>query len=125
MHHQQYIFTLKRKKLTDKLESKFGSVPLRSYDSYIFSSISSFWNNAQLNEKRMFQVDDLTWNDLDMDDVFKQINNTCSSVGEEYLYASLRNQSYNKTKLNRLEETVDFLGKHKDIRVITPGKPGA
>ena len=35
-------------------------------------------------------IDDITWNDLGMDEVFKCINNTNSSVGQEYLYKMLR-----------------------------------
>ena len=34
-------------------------------------------------------IDDITWNDLGMDEVFKCINNTNSSVGQEYLYKML------------------------------------
>ncbi|GGB06917.1 DNA mismatch repair protein MutS [Macrococcus hajekii] len=36
-------------------------------------------------------IDDITWNDLNMDTVFRQINYNFTTVGEEYLYAALRN----------------------------------
>ncbi len=35
-------------------------------------------------------VDDITWNDLDMDELFMRIDNTCSQNGGEYLYDMLR-----------------------------------
>ena len=35
-------------------------------------------------------VDDITWNDLDMDALFRIIDNTCSQNGGEYLYDMLR-----------------------------------
>ena len=41
-------------------------------------------------------VDDITWNDLNMDEIFKSINFTESSVGEEYLYFLLRNMDCEK-----------------------------
>ncbi|WP_242831955.1 hypothetical protein [Butyrivibrio sp. VCD2006] len=34
-------------------------------------------------------IDDITWNDLDMDDVFFRINNTKSFIGEQVLYHRL------------------------------------
>lgn len=37
-----------------------------------------------------FIIDDITWNDLNLDAVFGQINTTLTSVGEEYLYSSMR-----------------------------------
>ena len=37
-----------------------------------------------------FQIDDITWNDLDMDLLFQSMDTTCSSPGEEYLYRLLR-----------------------------------
>ncbi len=36
------------------------------------------------------QIDDITWNDLDMDDIFRRIDSTLSAAGEEYLYYALR-----------------------------------
>ncbi len=35
-------------------------------------------------------VDDITWNDLELDTVFRYMNRTQSNVGEELLYAALR-----------------------------------
>ena len=35
-------------------------------------------------------IDDITWNDLGMDDIFRMMNNTNSSAGQEYLYRMLR-----------------------------------
>ncbi len=40
--------------------------------------------------RRDFQIDDITWNDLDMDHVFLRIDRTSSAAGEEYLYYLLR-----------------------------------
>ena len=34
-------------------------------------------------------IDEITWNDLDMDRLFHQMNHTCCAMGEEYLYSML------------------------------------
>ncbi len=42
------------------------------------------------NHPSEYEVDDITWNDLDMDSVFMEANRTQSSAGEEYLYHLFR-----------------------------------
>ena len=37
-----------------------------------------------------FVIDDITWNDLSFDDIFRLINNSYSSVGDSVLYDMLR-----------------------------------
>ncbi len=52
-------------------------------------------------------IDDITWNDLGMDEVFKCINNTNSSVGQEYLYKMLREPVADAEKLHELDRLAD------------------
>ena len=52
--------------------------------------IASYWRCRSNVSPAPDSVDDITWNDLDMDAVFARLNGTESSVGEEILYAQLR-----------------------------------
>ncbi len=63
------------------------------------------------------QLDDITWNDLGMDEVFKRMNYTLSASGEEYLYYTLRTLRQETASLEHLEEMVRFFGEHPDERV--------
>lgn len=63
------------------------------------------------------QLDDITWNDLGMDDLFKRMNYTLSASGEEYLYYTLRTLKQDEDELLHLEDVVGFFGKHPDERV--------
>ncbi|MCH5338867.1 MAG: hypothetical protein J1E03_08805 [Acetatifactor sp.] len=63
------------------------------------------------------QIDDITWNDLGMDDIFKQMNYTLSASGEEYLYYTLRSLRQEDHTLEHLEEVVQYFGSHPDVRV--------
>lgn len=56
-------------------------------------SLQEALENSQKTEKKEAQIDDLTWNDLDMFSVFQMINLTFSSIGSENLYRRMR--SYN------------------------------
>lgn len=60
-------------------------------------------------------VDMITWNDLDMDDVFDRINTCQSSVGEEYLYALLHSGLGDSEKLFR--HCLELLGGNRELRI--------
>ncbi|MBQ9549397.1 MAG: hypothetical protein IJU87_01160 [Lachnospiraceae bacterium] len=49
-------------------------------------------------------IDDITWNDLEMDSFFKRFNNTCSQNGGEYFYDMLRRPLVLKEDLSKLRE---------------------
>lgn len=62
-------------------------------------------------------IDDITWNDLEMDDIFKLLNQTCTGIGEEYLYAALREPFYSEEKLKERSETIRWLDSHETERI--------
>ncbi|MHC0552487.1 hypothetical protein [Salinicoccus sp. CNSTN-B1] len=49
-----------------------------------FINFDHFYRNliADGNVSREFEVDDVTWHDLDMDSLFKEINHTFTTVGK-------------------------------------------
>lgn len=63
------------------------------------------------------QLDDITWNDLGLDDVFKRMNYTLSASGEEYLYYTLRTLRQNREELEHLEDVIEYFRKHPTERV--------
>lgn len=62
-------------------------------------------------------IDDITWNDLGMDEVFKCINNTNSSVGQEYLYKMLREPVADAEKLHELDRLADEFTPNEKERI--------
>ena len=69
-----------------KLLSAFGKRGNKEYPDGRYPQISKY---AQ-RHPAPFMIDDITWNDLDMDILFHSMDTTCSSAGEEYLYWLLR-----------------------------------
>ena len=59
-------------------------------------------------------VDEVTWEDLEMDDVFYRINHTASYVGEQVLYHRLHMTE--KEDWRRLEEKVSYFDGNKQER---------
>jgi len=68
-----------------KLRRMWGSVTDREYSSEELESISHY---ARRHQKDRFLIDDITWNDLSMDQIFVNMNTTVSSCGEDVLYRS-------------------------------------
>ena len=98
---------------TRKLYEDYGKRPEREYKAERFLRIDSYYRKHQ----REGQIDDITWNDLNMDEIFKQMNHTLSSTGEEYLYYTLRTPKQSNEELDHQEAIVNYFSEHADERV--------
>ncbi|MCR5743561.1 MAG: hypothetical protein K6F92_07590 [Lachnospiraceae bacterium] len=101
-------------RLMNSLKNSYGEVPQREYSFEEFSNISRYFEKGK---GRRFYIDDITWNDLDMDRVFKLINNTRSSAGEEYLYRMLREPEFDVEKLKEFDSLVEFMDANEEDRL--------
>lgn len=101
------------KKFVKNLYSDYGIQPQKSYEPERFESISHYFEK----HRKDFQIDDITWNDLNMDEVFKKMNYTLSAAGEEYLYYALRTPFLQKQDLERREKLIAYFQTHQDERV--------
>ncbi len=103
-----------RKKLLDLLTRIYGQEPKKKYKPDDMDHVTGFYRNHQED----FQIDDITWNDLGMDGIFKRINYCLSAAGEEYLYYMLRTPRQ-QDDFEALEKQVDFFqNNHEDRRKI-------
>lgn len=102
-----------KKRQTVKLRQRWGRVPQQEYTSEELKSISHY---AEIHQNGRFMIDDITWNDLDMERVFMLLNNTCSSCGEEYLYALLRLPEFQTKNLDERERLIEFFRHHQAER---------
>lgn len=69
-----------------KLAESFGKSGAKEYQDGRYAQIPGY----QKRHRQSFEVDDITWNDLDMDLLYHSMDTTCSAAGEEYLYWLLR-----------------------------------
>lgn len=107
-----YNYKKSEKQFVQKLYGEYGVLPQREYKPGWSDVISRYF----VKHKEGFYIDDITWNDLNMDEVFKKINYTYSAAGEEYLYYTLRKPCMEEKELLRREEIIDFFRKHPDER---------
>lgn len=102
------------KKLKQRLKKEWGQIPEEKYTYEKLESLKTFYNNIK-DEK--LDIDDITWNDLDMDELYMQMNNTRSSMGEEYLYAMLRKPCYSSEELLERDRLMQFFQEKEAERI--------
>lgn len=105
---------LATKSLYTRLKNKYGTINDTSYEYDEFEAISHYFKNT-VNESDYY-VDDITWNDLDMDSIYILINSCSSSVGREYLYKLLRTPVNKSDILSERERLINYLDSHEDER---------
>ena len=79
-----------KRKLIKKLKDAYGKEPVTTYFDGDMNWIRTTCDDRREEEPERFYVDDTTWNDLNMDAVYKRINACCSTAGEQRLYTMLR-----------------------------------
>lgn len=110
---EAYTARCRERKFVKELYADFGKLPHKEYTLERYAHMDSYFRRHRQDG----QIDDITWNDLNMDDIFKRINYAFSASGEEYLYYTLRNTGSSKEELEHLEETVAYFMEHQDERV--------
>lgn len=107
----------KRKAYAD-IEALFGTFGEYQFSEEKLNSIGSY-SDTKINE---LHIDEITWSDLSMQEVYRQIDNCGSCIGEEYLYSVLRNPVKDVDVLNERERIISvFLSDKKktnDLRYI-------
>lgn len=93
-----------------KLRNQKGKAPEKEYKIERFIRIPGYFEKHQEG----FQIDDITWNDLGMDDVFRRINYCVSSTGDEVLYHMLRTPAFEKEKLAHFEDIVTYFSEQEE-----------
>lgn len=100
--------------LKQKLREDWGKVPEEEYTDVKFKTLGAYYRSQADKTK---DVDDITWNDISMEEIFMLINNTGSAIGEEYLYALLHKLEFSEDKLKERERLMNFLSDNEDQRL--------
>lgn len=112
----QFIYFQKKNKaeLEKKLKGEWGRFSEKEYDGVAWERLTHYNRNHKTD---VCKIDEITWNDLDMDAVFRQMNSTHSSIGEEYLYDLLHTPVTEKKKLEERERLLTFFSAHEKERL--------
>lgn len=101
-----------------KLETEFGTLPSAEYTEDKMSAIAYYLKHRENNfSKNSVMVDDITWNDLDLNYMYYLLNATRSAMGEEYLWAILHELMLEDTLLEQREHVIRFFETHPEERL--------
>ncbi len=106
--------------LENRLRKGFGQKPSKQMTPERFAKVPAFYRRREGVGAPGEDLDDITWNDLDMDALYARIDSTLSAAGEEYLYALLRSPAAGEnaplsiplSEIRYFEEDA-----HQDIRI--------
>lgn len=102
-------------KLEKKLRDNYGKAFKREYDALEYDLISHYFKNKGTEESGV--IDDITWNDLDMDNFYMSMNYTLSQTGEEYLFDMLHRPSTDKGVLEERGRVIRFFDENPEVRI--------
>lgn len=69
-------------------------------------ALTAAYHESLPAEDRVDSLDDRSWQDLDLDEVFLTLDHAVSEPGRQYLYHLLRTPQYSRAPLERLERAV-------------------
>ncbi|MBE5891046.1 MAG: hypothetical protein E7282_08785 [Lachnospiraceae bacterium] len=117
-----------RKEIYSTINNSFGKNPLCESISYHrqnrMEDIARYHHAILESEKSdcISYVDESTWNDLEMDQIFSRINHTHSTIGEQMLYHQLHRLQISKKDEKSAKTFEDRLNTYKnnpDLRIGT------
>ncbi|MFT8314313.1 MAG: MutS family DNA mismatch repair protein [Clostridium sp.] len=79
-------------------------------------NIRSVFDYMSEEREDEFYLDDQTWSDLTMDEIYKQMDRTLSSPGEEILYKILRTPLFKEEDLKKRNEIINLFQEDKKFR---------
>ncbi|MBN2318540.1 MAG: hypothetical protein JXR49_05655 [Acidobacteria bacterium] len=106
-----------KRRLRERLIQSWGKKPEGKYEPGDLESIAGYFRNHKKANPEQFFIDDITWQDLDMDDLFIRLNGTETSAGEEVLYRLLRQPVFDPEVLSSRREWIELLRNNGEDRL--------
>lgn len=103
-----------KKRRESLLKKQWGRIPDTEYTYEKLKSLRAYYESCKDSSK---DLDDITWNDIAMEQIFMYLNNTSSSVGEEYLYALLRKPLFQEEPLKERDRLITYFMEHEEERI--------
>lgn len=106
-----------KRKILRRLELGFGTVPDVHYFAGDMENITSYYDYRRDNALDDFLLDETTWYDLEMDDIFKRLNPGLTTSGEQYLYYMLRHPAITKEDYTERHTLISHMSSNPALRL--------
>lgn len=101
-------------KILNQIKQTWGQVSEEKYTQEKLKSIAYFY---QEQHSHLHDIDNITWNDIDMEQIYFLVNQTKSAIGEEYLYYLLRHLEWDLGILKERNRLITFFQTHEQERI--------
>jgi DNA mismatch repair ATPase MutS len=108
-----FRFAHKKEKTINFVKREWGKKQVRKRD---FKKIPELHKIMANLEKDKFCIDDQTWQDLTMDQVFELLDRTLSKPGEFMLYRMLRTPSFDEDEIKKRSKLIESFRERKELR---------
>ncbi|MBC8060317.1 MAG: DNA mismatch repair protein MutS [Clostridiaceae bacterium] len=103
----------KKAKCLNFIKREWGTKQKRKRN---FKTISEFHKLVSELDRSKFYIDDQTWQDLTMDEVYEILDRTLSKTGEHALYNLLRTPSFDEAEIKKRSVIIDFFRNNANVR---------
>ena len=108
----------KKKNVTEKIRFSYGKPAGKRLTENRRNALKNSLKllNPSCDESDL--IDDITWSDTGMEDIFLQMDNCTCAAGEEYLYSRLHNISGSADELEKTDKIISGLQSDENLRVL-------
>lgn len=103
-----------KKDIRRRIEKQWGSYSQEGMNESKRKTLMSFYESRKDENA---DIDEITWNDLDMETLYQRINTCFSALGEEYLYYVLHKPIISDQQLEERKRVMDCIAEDKDKRI--------
>jgi DNA mismatch repair ATPase MutS len=103
-----------KKRLVKKINAGWGKFPESPYDLETSKLYSKF--NKQREVKDCYSIDEETWKDLNLDELFEVINRTVTPIGSQILYDMLKHPRTSLEELTKREKIISSFSETVSLR---------
>ena len=110
-----YLRIKNRQRTIHRIRSQFGVMPNRKFEKEDIRRLMDI-------ERNTHDIDDITWNDLDMDKVYSRINSCNSFIGEQVLYRRLHSVENDRQEVEDREKLIrkftENVKRREDVQIV-------
>jgi DNA mismatch repair ATPase MutS len=108
------FFFFNKKRLIKKFDEAWGRFAESPYDSETAKLYSLFKKEREI--KNFYSIDEETWKDLDLSELFRTINRAVTPIGSQILYDMLKHPVNNPEELKKRESIITFFSENLSVR---------
>lgn len=101
------------RKLREKVVNSYGAPADKNFNPYRAMTVALYRGSRPASD---CYIDDITWNDLDMDRIYYLLNSCKSSIGDEYLFYLLHNPISDIGQLKERNRVIEALMSDEELR---------